>query len=93
MESAVGAHLANAALRGELALHYWREANLEVDFVVQHGQTTTAIELKGSCSATLRHAGSMAFAQKFSPERTLLIGGDGIPLEEFLSRLALLWVG
>jgi predicted AAA+ superfamily ATPase len=38
VESAVGAHLANAAMRGECALHYWRERNHEVDFVVQAGR-------------------------------------------------------
>ncbi|MDE2047623.1 MAG: ATP-binding protein, partial [Betaproteobacteria bacterium] len=37
VESAVGAHLANAAMRGECALHYWRERNHEVDFIVQAG--------------------------------------------------------
>ena len=93
VESAVGAHLANAELQGEVTLHYWRDANLEVDFVVQQGQTTTAIEVKSGRIATLRYAGSKAFLQKFNPERTLLIGGDGIPLKDFLSRPALHWVG
>ncbi len=37
-ESAVGAHLASAAMRGECAVHYWRERNHEVDFVVQAGR-------------------------------------------------------
>ncbi len=33
VESAVGAHLANAAAAGECELFYWRERNREVDFV------------------------------------------------------------
>lgn len=93
VESAVGAHLANAELQGELALHYWREGNLEVDFVVQRGETTTAIEVKSGRTAPLRHAGTAAFVQKFNPQRSILIGGDGIPLEDFLSHPAVHWAG
>ncbi|MBK7190677.1 MAG: DUF4143 domain-containing protein, partial [bacterium] len=33
VESAVGAHLANAAAAGECELFYWREGSREVDFV------------------------------------------------------------
>jgi predicted AAA+ superfamily ATPase len=46
VESAVGAHLANAAAVGECELFYWRERNREVDFVVRAGRTLTAIEVK-----------------------------------------------
>ncbi len=42
VESAVGAHLANAAAAGECDLFYWREGNQEVDFVVRVGRTLTA---------------------------------------------------
>jgi predicted AAA+ superfamily ATPase len=92
VESAVGAHLANAAQRGECRLYYWRERNHEVDFVVQAGRRLTAIEVK-SGRAPLAHAGTEAFSQAFKPQRTLLVGGDGIALEEFLSRPVTHWVG
>lgn len=92
IESAVGAHLANAAQRGECTLHYWRERNHEVDFVVQAGRQLTAIEVK-SGRAPQAHAGTAAFAQAFKPQRTLLVGGDGIALEEFLLRPVTQWVG
>lgn len=85
VESAVGAHLANAAQAGECTLHYWRDRDREVDFVVQAGRTLTAIEVK-SGRAPQTHAGTAAFVQAFAPQRTLLVGGDGIALEEFLSR-------
>ena len=83
VESAVGAHLANAALRGECTLYYWRERNLEVDFIVKAGRRLTAIEVKSS-RAPLAHPGTATFAQAFKPQRTLLVGGDGIALEDFL---------
>ncbi len=92
VESAVGAHLANAELRGECSVHYWRERNSEVDFVVRAGSTVTAIEVK-SGRAPVAHRGLGAFSQAFSPQRTLLVGGDGISLEEFLARPVLEWLG
>ena len=91
MESAVGAHLANAAAAGECALYYWRERNQEVDFVVKAGRRVTAIEVK-SGRAPAAHPGLSAFALAFKPQRTLLVGGDGIALEEFLARPVAHWV-
>lgn len=92
VESAVGAHLTNAAMRGECTVHYWRERNHEVDFVVRAGRTLTAIEVK-SGRAPLAHAGTAAFAQAFQPTRTLMVGGDGIALEEFLMKPVTHWIG
>jgi hypothetical protein len=31
--------------------------------------------------------------EAFRPQRKLLVGGDGVPLEEFLSRPAEHWIG
>jgi uncharacterized protein len=90
VESAVGAHLANAAMRGECAVHYWRERNHEVDFVVKAGRTLTAIEVK-SGRAPQAHAGTTAFREAFQPTRTLLVGGDGISVHDFLSRPVTHW--
>jgi predicted AAA+ superfamily ATPase len=92
VESAVGAHLANAALMGECELYYWRERNHEVDFVVRAGRRLTAIEVK-SGRAPQAHAGTAAFSQAFKPQRTLLVGGDGIALDEFLARPVAHWTG
>lgn len=85
VESAVGAHLANVAQRGDCELYYWREKNREVDFVVRTGKRLLAIEVK---SGRRRDAlpGMAAFIDAFQPDRTLLVGGDGIALESFLSR-------
>jgi uncharacterized protein len=91
VESAVGAHLANAAAVGECALYYWRERNYEVDFVVKAGRRLAAIEVK-SGRAPQSHRGTAAFAAAFKPQQSLLVGGDGIELAEFLSRPALHWI-
>jgi len=91
VESAVGAHLANAAARGDCELFYWRERNHEVDFVVRTGRRLVAIEVK---SGRRREAvpGMEAFAQAYRPARRLLIGADGIAVEEFLSRPVEEWL-
>jgi len=91
VESAVGAHLANAATEGLCELFYWRDRNREVDFVVRAGDSLTAIEVKSGRMRGMP-AGMNAFASTFSPDRVLLVGGDGIAVEEFLSRPVEHWV-
>jgi predicted AAA+ superfamily ATPase len=92
VESAVGAHLINAAAGGLGEVFYWRERNHEVDFVVRVGRRVVAIEVKsGRRRDTLPGLG--AFAEAFRPTRMLLVGADGIALDEFLSRPVEHWVG
>lgn len=90
-ESAVGAHLANAAATGACELYYWRERNREVDFVVRSGRAITAIEVK-SARAREAQPGLDAFAEAFKPGRRLLVGGGGVPVEEFLARPVEHWI-
>jgi uncharacterized protein len=91
VESAVGAHLANAAAAGICELYYWRDRDREVDFVVRRGRSLTAIEVKSGTSREVP-AGLDAFAAAYHRKRTLLVGGDGIPLEEFLGKPVEHWV-
>lgn len=83
VESAVGSHLVNAQAAGICRVHYWRDRNREVDYVVTDGRTLLAIEVK---SGRRRDAlpGLAAFHEAFRPRRRLLVGGDGIPVESFL---------
>ena len=91
VESAVGAHLANAAARGVCELYYWRERNREVDFVVCAGRRLVAIEIKSGRAPTAL-PGLAAFAEAFKPNRTLLVGDDGIPVAEFLDQPVEHWL-
>jgi predicted AAA+ superfamily ATPase len=91
VESAVGAHLANAAAAGACELFYWRDGGLEVDFVVRAGRSIIAIEVKSGRRLD-KLPGLEAFAAAFHPKRKLLVGGDGIPLEDFLTRPVEYWV-
>lgn len=66
VESAVGAHLVNAAAGGECEVFYWRERNSEVDFVVKRGGMLTVIEVKsGRITSSL--PGIAAFKKAFQP--------------------------
>jgi hypothetical protein len=91
VESAVGAHLINAAAANELEICYWRDRNREVDFVIKTGRRIVGIEVK---SGRRKEAlpGMAAFAAAFNPDRTLLVGGDGIPVEEFLDKPVQYWL-
>lgn len=91
VESAVGAHLANAALCGVCEVFYWRDSHREVDFVIKRGRALTAVEVK-STRPRDTVPGMAAFSEAFHPQRTLLVGGDGIPLEEFLLRPVEHWI-
>jgi predicted AAA+ superfamily ATPase len=90
VESAVGAHLANAAAGQECEVFYWRASNREVDFVVKAGARITAFEVKSGRRAESL-PGMDAFVAEFRPYRKLLVGEGGIPLAEFLSQPVSHW--
>jgi hypothetical protein len=91
VESAVGAHLANAAASGICTVFYWRERNQELDFVVKAGRRLTTIEVK-SGRAPDAHRGTAAFAAAFKPQRSLLVGADGVAIADFLGRPVAQWI-
>jgi hypothetical protein len=92
VESAVGAHLANAAATGRCRLFYWRERNLEVDFVVEREGKLLAIEVK---SGRRRDGlvGIGAFLKSYPKARPLLVGADGVGIDEFLLKPVEAWLG
>ena len=91
VESCVGAHLLNSSFGTGIEVTYWRERNQEVDFVLEQGKSTVAIEVKsGRRPESL--PGMEAFAKRFKPKRKLLVGGQGILLEEFLTKPAGHWL-
>lgn len=84
VESAIGAYLLNSIKNNNINIYYWRDQNYEVDFVLERGDELIAIEVKsGGRSASL--PGMKLFDRTFQPKRKLLVGGDGIPVGDFLS--------
>jgi hypothetical protein len=51
----------------------------------------TAIEVK-STRAPVAHSGTAAFTAAFRPKRSLLIGRDGIAVEEVLGKPVAHWI-
>jgi uncharacterized protein len=88
-ESTVGAHLLNTA-DADTRLHYWNESDREVDFVVEHRGRLAAIEVK-SGSAKGAHAGLDEFCRRYPDARRWLVGGNELPLGEFLRQDAPYW--
>jgi uncharacterized protein len=90
VENAVGAHLCNTLNSVEYTITYWREGNYEVDFVVARGRDIWAFEAKSGRSG--KTAGLTRFRNRYPEAKALLVGGQGIPLKEFFSRDAALWL-
>ena len=89
VESAVGAHLYNTA-PSDIDLLYWRKNPHEVDYVLRRGRRLVAIEVKSGPQR--RDTSGMAeFENQFHPVRSIVVGAEGIPLNEFLSEPAERW--
>ena len=82
VESSVGTHLINHSISERYNLYYWRDGNYEVDFVLEKGDKVIGLEVKSGVKA--ENAGMGIFAERFHPEKVLLVGTGGIPYDEFL---------
>ena len=82
VESSVGAHLLNHSVSERYNLHYWRESNNEVDFILEKGDKVIGLEVKSG--ASVDNEGMGIFNEKFHPDKMLLVGTGGIPYEDFL---------
>ena len=95
VESAVGAHLFNTA-ESDMRLHYWRDGDDEVDFVLRRGSRVVAIEVKSGEEGRPARGrrilrGMDEFERRFDRCRRLLVGEGGTPLNEFLTAPAAEW--
>jgi len=82
VETAVGATLLNGIMGTGTQLFYWQGKNREVDFVLSRGKDIVAIEVKSGRKKD-NLPGIEAFSRQFTIKRKLLVGGHGIPLENF----------
>lgn len=83
VENAVGAYLLNAFAGKPVSITYWRKRSAEVDFVLQSGTEVVALEIKSGRQGKI--SGLHAFKDEYKKSRAMIIGGNGIPLAEFLS--------
>jgi hypothetical protein len=90
VENAVGACLCNNLHAVEYNVTYWRQGNYEVDFIVARGNDLWAIEVKSGRSG--KTLGLSRFRALYPEAKALLVGGQGIPLDEFFSRNVRSWL-
>jgi hypothetical protein len=83
VENAVGAHLVNHLQGLSYEVSWWREGNVEVDYVVRSGSAVWAIEVKSGRERV--KAGLAAFSAKHPKAHQLLVGAGGLTLEEFFA--------
>jgi predicted AAA+ superfamily ATPase len=83
VENAVGAHLLNHLAEPVWRVTYWREGNQEVDFVVTQGRKVWALEVKSGRPGRL--SGLAAFRARYPQAKFLLIGSEGIRLDDFFA--------
>ena len=83
VESTVGCFLLDRADELEYQLYYWRDNDEEVDFVIVRGDELIAIEVKSGWRQS--NSGLGTFREKYHPQYTLVVGGEAMPLEQFLT--------
>jgi uncharacterized protein len=91
VESSAGAHLVNSSFGTDTNIFYWRTGNDEVDYVLQRRKKVVAIEVKSAA----RHQslpGMRALLKICRSARPLLVGGQGVTFDEFLSKPAGAWL-
>jgi len=81
-ESAIGAHILNCAMTGNYEVFYWREDNLEVDYILKKNNKFVAIEVKSNADAT--NKGLSAIRERYNPHASLVVGKGGMEPEIFL---------
>jgi predicted AAA+ superfamily ATPase len=82
VESSIGSHLINHSITEGFTLHYWRENDNEIDFVIERNNKVVGLEIRGGAAQSA--SGMSAFQKKFSPDKVLLIGNSGLSWEIFL---------
>ncbi len=87
VETAAGAHLLNSGLTPT----YWRERNREVDFVVSSPPHVVALEVTSGRRKDML-PGLQTFVQLNPGARPLLVGAQGVPLEEFFESPPASWL-
>jgi predicted AAA+ superfamily ATPase len=84
VENAVGGYFCNRLNSVKFTHTYWRERDQEVDFVISRRKDVWAIEVKSGRRG--KGSGLSRFRNRYPKARVLMVGGSGIPLEEFFCK-------
>ena len=81
-ESAIGAHLVSRSSIGNYEVYYWRESDLEVDYILKKDNKTVAIEVKSNFDST--NKGLAVFRERYKPYSSIVVGKGGMDAETLL---------
>ena len=81
-ESAIGAHLISRAFTDNYEVYYWRDGNMEVDYILKKNNRIVAIEVKSNNDST--NKGLSIFREKYKPHSSFVVGKNGMDAETFL---------
>jgi len=85
VESAVGASLLARGREEGFSVYWWRDRDMEVDFVIEKGTSSlTAIEVKSGKIKNTK--GSMEFLKRYPKALLLTVGSSECPLNKFLEK-------
>jgi len=84
VKNSVGAHLASLVNKHpKVSLYYWRENNLEIDYVVAYGNRVIGIEVEGG-EESIQTKAAEKFKERFPNAGLMSVGAGGIPYETFM---------
>ena len=72
----------NVSIENDCNLYYWRDKNDEVDYVLEYQGAILAIEVKSGRRGM--NSGLPRFGERYKPFNSIVVGTDGISIEEFL---------
>ncbi|MFH1310117.1 MAG: DUF4143 domain-containing protein [Candidatus Omnitrophota bacterium] len=90
IEVSVGAYLINEGNKYGIDVYYWRKGNYEVDFIMKKGNILIAIEVKSGKKRSV-FSGLKKFSEEYPHAKTIIIGDEGIKIENFLESPILSW--
>ncbi|OJW52689.1 MAG: hypothetical protein BGO67_09510 [Alphaproteobacteria bacterium 41-28] len=79
----IGTHLINSALGSKLEIFYWAEENYEIDFVIRNDKSVLTLMVNPRKKGG-RPGATEAFFRICGPHHNLIVGENGIPIDEFL---------
>ena len=66
---------------------YWNVGAKEVDYVLRKGERLAAIEVKSTDAISI--SGMKEFCAKYPRAKSYMVGGQGMPLEQFFAARAM----
>lgn len=82
VESAIGSHLIKQKRSHKINLFYWREKDLEVDYIIEHNNKIISIEVKSSVNKSSK--GVYEFKKRYEPHKTIIIEKDSLQWSDFI---------